>query len=150
MKLNKRFLLFLLLVVAIPLIYYFYCQVFWNIFYTNYRENYVFTIDSNLDSDSSVTLYNYKDCIWEGICIEPIHGLWLNKTQIYFVEDTLMFVSIAPSYIEGNEWTFPVLFPFGLEKEERTYNFFYDLHSNRFITKIKISNQKLVIEKAFL
>ena len=158
MKHKKKLKIILIVIIVIPIIYYIYCQVFLEIFYSTYRDDFSFKIDSVVNNDSSVNNSDYKNYIWERTIIEPRHGQWINKTTLCFCNDSLLFVSVRPSYIEGKEFTFPLLFPLGLEIEEKPFNYLYKIRNdslfnfstNKFYTSFKLKDNKIFIKDVFL
>ena len=157
MKNKKRIVISLIIIIAIPIIYYFYCNLFWKAFFNNYR-NYGFKISSVLEKDSSISYYNYKNYTWKRIIIEPRHSQWINKTKLHFLNDSLLFVTVTPSYMEGHELTFPLLFPLSLEDEEKPYNSLYKIRNDslfniktkHYFAKIELENSKILIKEVFL
>ena len=158
MKHKKKLIITLIVIIAIPVIYYIYCQLFLEIFYHTYRDDFSFNINSVVKIDSSVNNSNYKNYVWKRTIIEPRHGQWINKTTLYFCNDSLLFVSVIPCYIEGKEFIFPLLFPLGLEIEEEPFNTLYKIRNdslfnfatNKFFTRFKLKDGKIFIKDVFL
>lgn len=158
MKRHKKLVVSLIIIIAIPIIYYTYCYIFLNVFYHTYRDDYSFTINSVVNNDSLINHTNYKKYIWKRTLIEPIHGQWINKTSLYFYNDSLLFVSVTPGYIAENELTFPLLYPLGLEKDGEPFNTLYKVRNDslfnfstdRYFSRIELKNNKILIKNAFL
>jgi hypothetical protein len=70
-----------------------------------------------------------KDFEWERLVIEPEHVQWINRNRLYFVNDSLIFVTSHSSWFSGDSF-YPIKFLLGVENYNGPHSALFIIDDN--------------------
>lgn len=93
--------------------YLWYCQTFWDDYYENYFTNrpedyYDFRPTVPLPQNIALDKGDLARYTWGREILEPMHGQWINETELRFPNDSTLEVTVRPGYVQDNYLLYPV------------------------------------------